>query len=146
MIHEKRANADAIQIIANMVLPKVASILTSVLPSKTFFIMTNMTVATTVAISISAVLRNPRKPMANAAHLLNVINGLRKMSMNERQAPAKKKANMTLLASLMMSSTRVMSEGSCIDAPASSWLEMISTGLNQYRVCGLEHEVMPRSR
>lgn len=48
-----------------------------------------------------------------------------------------------LLAGCVLGDEWLSGWGNVLDAPAINWLLMISTGLNQYSVCGSEQEVTP---
>ena len=65
------------------------------------------------------------------------------MQRNVKIVPTRKHENIQKLASLTRSSTLMMSVGRVIEAPASSSLRMISTGLNQYNVVVGEQWVIP---
>lgn len=144
----------AVHMNASIGLPKLASILRSAAPENLSWKMTNMTVAMTEAAAVNSsaakvkmVMGNWRKKIlfALCCHrgLCENPNGARKMHRKVRTVPTRKHENIQTLASLTSLRILMISVGRVMLAPARSSLRMISTGLNQYSVLGLEQSVMP---
>ena len=75
---------------------------------------------------------------ANDHHLLYSVIGAMNMDTKFMQIPVRKKPNMKWLASLINLKMLLISAGKAMVAPESSSLRSTSTGLNQYRLVGLE--------
>ena len=102
--------------------------------------------------------RKVRRAMGTVAQRVKTLRGVRKMERKVRQAPVRKQANIqweakrTSWSAVMMLAGRATAKdqpenlegkairsGALLVAPASSSERMISTGLNQYNVAGVEH-------
>ena len=106
------ANALAIHIQTNIVVPNVAPIFTSWLFANTFFMMTNMTVAMIDAAVMASALMKEMMLRMKAVQRLRTERGRRNMRTKERQAPVRKRPNITCEATFMMSRIWPTSSGS----------------------------------
>lgn len=102
-----------------------------------------MTVAMIVAAVVSSAAMKVQIAKGKDHHLLYNVMGAVKMDMKFMQMPVRKKPNMMWLAIRIRDKMLLISAGKAMVAPARSSLSRISTGLNQYRLVGVEQSVMP---
>ena len=137
-----KLNPTAIHMKANIGVPKLALILTSVAFLNVFLKITYMTVAITAAPAVNSSarkvqtingisLRKILRPLCCHRGRLEKPSGPRKMQVKVRQVPTMKAANIQCDAVLTMERTETISVGRAIVAPERSSLRIISTGLNQ---------------
>lgn len=117
--------AEATHIKANILFPIAAPILTSATLPMTFRNMTNMTVAIMEAVVVNRAVRKVNIAIGKAAQREYTDKGVRNIRIVERQAPVRKRPNMTSDAILMRFRMSLMLAGSAIDAPARSSLRRI---------------------
>lgn len=148
------------------VAPMLALIFSSDTPLMTLRKTMVMTVAMIEATVTQSALRNVRMAIGRVAQREKTLMGMRNIRIKERQAEVRKRPNMTCETSLMRLRMPLMLDGrltvehrqsdtlgdieqhqvaveNVLDAPANNSSRMISTGLNQYSVCGGEQLVTP---
>lgn len=92
-MNAKNAAAAAIHMNTNIFVPMLASMFKSATDVKACCIMTNRTVAMTLATTIHRALTKERRAMGKAAQREKTARGARKMRTKERQAPVRNRPN-----------------------------------------------------
>jgi hypothetical protein len=113
------AKALATHMNANMVMPTLAPILSSLTPLMTLRKMMNMTVAMTDAAVTKRALRKARTAMRKVHQRERMLMGMRNMRTKERQADVRNRPNMTCDAILIRERMSLMLEGR-LTAPCKS--------------------------